>query len=138
MSNFTRRRNKPMFQYFLSFLNLDMFKVLCWDTVTSLKPGFLGVVKRGPYIVGSRGASQLGGSLLGIPPGYKANKLISITKLPTWYNKNTCLTVGKHSLFLLFVWLLFYAAMKHFILMAKLLVFQANWYNNIFRQTSRK
>ena len=27
------------------------------------------------YIVGSRGASQLGGSLLGIPPGYKANKL---------------------------------------------------------------
>ena len=27
------------------------------------------------YIVSSRGASQLGGSLLGIPPGYKANKL---------------------------------------------------------------
>ena len=27
------------------------------------------------YIVGSQGASQLGGSLLGIPPGYKANKL---------------------------------------------------------------
>ena len=27
------------------------------------------------YIVGSRGASQLGGSLLGIPLGYKANKL---------------------------------------------------------------
>ena len=27
------------------------------------------------YIVGCRGASQLGGSLLGIPPGYKANKL---------------------------------------------------------------
>ena len=26
-------------------------------------------------IVGCRGASQLGGSLLGIPPGYKANKL---------------------------------------------------------------
>ena len=25
------------------------------------------------YIVGSRGASQLGGSLLGIPLGYKAN-----------------------------------------------------------------
>ena len=28
------------------------------------------------YIVGSRGSSQLGGSLLGIPLGYKANKLI--------------------------------------------------------------
>ena len=27
------------------------------------------------YIVSCRGASQLGGSLLGIPPGYKANKL---------------------------------------------------------------
>ena len=27
------------------------------------------------YIVGSRGSSQLGGSLLGIPQGYKANKL---------------------------------------------------------------
>ena len=27
------------------------------------------------YIVGSRGASQLGGYLLGTPPGYKANKL---------------------------------------------------------------
>ena len=27
------------------------------------------------YIVGSRGASQLVGSLLGSPPGYKANKL---------------------------------------------------------------
>ena len=26
------------------------------------------------YIVGCRGASQLGGSLLAIPPGYKANK----------------------------------------------------------------
>ena len=33
------------------------------------------VYGRGSYIVGSRGASQLGGSLLGIPPGYKANKL---------------------------------------------------------------
>ena len=31
-----------------------------------------GVMK---YIVGSRGASQLGGYLLGNPPGYKANKL---------------------------------------------------------------
>ena len=27
------------------------------------------------YIVGCRGASQLGGSLLGIPTGYNANKL---------------------------------------------------------------
>ena len=32
-------------------------------------------IKDGLYIVGCRGASQLGGSLLGIPPGYKANKL---------------------------------------------------------------
>ena len=32
------------------------------------------------YIVRGQGASQLGGSLLGIPPGYKANKLIRITK----------------------------------------------------------
>ena len=29
----------------------------------------------GTYIVGCRGASQLGGSLPGIPSGYKANKL---------------------------------------------------------------
>ena len=29
----------------------------------------------GSYIVGCQGASQLGGSLLGIPPGYKASKL---------------------------------------------------------------
>ena len=34
------------------------------------------------YIVGSRGASQLGGSLLGIPPGYKANKLIVSLSYP--------------------------------------------------------
>ena len=27
------------------------------------------------YIVGCRGASQPGGSLVGIPPGFKANKL---------------------------------------------------------------
>ena len=27
------------------------------------------------FIVGCQGASQLGGSLVGIPPGYKANKL---------------------------------------------------------------
>ena len=33
-------------------------------------------------IVGSRGASQLGGSLLGIPPGYKANKLIVLLSYP--------------------------------------------------------
>ena len=39
------------------------------------------------YIVGSRGASQLG--LVGIPLGDKAN--FSITKLPSCYNKNTCL-----------------------------------------------
>ena len=34
--------------------------------------GFVVVLQ---YIVGCRGASQLGDSLLGIPPGYKANKL---------------------------------------------------------------
>ena len=32
-----------------------------------------GSCSRGLYIVGSQGASQLGGSLLGIPLGYKAN-----------------------------------------------------------------
>ena len=31
----------------------------------------------GAYIVSCRGASQLGGSLQGIPQGYKANKLKS-------------------------------------------------------------
>ena len=34
------------------------------------------------YIVGSRGASQLGGSLLGIPLGYKANKLLVSLSYP--------------------------------------------------------
>ena len=38
----------------------------CFHHVSSLK---------NIYIVGSRGASQLGGYLLGNPPGYKANKL---------------------------------------------------------------
>ena len=36
---------------------------------------YVEVVKILTYIVGSRGASQLGGYLLGTPPGYKANKL---------------------------------------------------------------
>ena len=34
------------------------------------------------YIVGSRGSSQLGGSLLGIPLGYKANKLLVSLSYP--------------------------------------------------------
>ena len=39
-------------------------------------PGMTKVcLQKRTYIVGSRGASQLGGYLLGNPPGYKANKL---------------------------------------------------------------
>ena len=34
------------------------------------------------YIVGSQGASQLGGYLLGTPLGYKANKLIVSLNYP--------------------------------------------------------
>ena len=34
---------------------------------------YLYLRDRNKYIVGSRGASQLGGSLIGIPLGYKAN-----------------------------------------------------------------
>ena len=37
-------------------------------------------------IVGCRGASQLGGSLLGIPPGYKANKLKESLSYPLGLN----------------------------------------------------
>ena len=42
------------------------------DPWPSLRGGWFTLVG---CIVGSRGASQLGGSLLGIPLGYKANKL---------------------------------------------------------------
>ena len=39
---------------------------------------YVNVLQLNPqYVVGSRGASQLGGCLLGTPPGYKANKLQS-------------------------------------------------------------
>ena len=48
------------------------------------------------YIVGCRGALQLGGSLLGIPPGYKANKLkeslsypLGIIRTLVWRKENT-------------------------------------------------
>ena len=48
------------------------------------------------YIVGSQGASQLGGSLLGIPPGYKANKLkeslsypLGIIRTLVWRKENS-------------------------------------------------
>ena len=66
----------------------------------------------GKYIVGSRGASQLGGTFQGTLQGIRLISY-SLTKLPSWYNKNTCLMLIKHSLFLLFVWLLFYAVTKH-------------------------
>ena len=54
------------------------------DTSTSISDKDLGIVIAKMeedaenvlrYIVGCRGASQLGGSPVGIPPGYKANKL---------------------------------------------------------------
>ena len=49
------------------------------------------------FIVGCRGASQLGGPLPGEPA--KGIRLISsrVTKLSQRYNKNTCLTLVKHS-----------------------------------------
>ena len=40
------------------------------------------------YIVGSRGASQLGGIFQGTLQGIRLISF-SFTKLPTWYNKNT-------------------------------------------------
>ena len=43
--------------------------------VPELENGVIGAKQALKYIVGCRGASQLGGSLLWIPPGYKANKL---------------------------------------------------------------
>ena len=51
------------------------------------------------YIVGSRGASQLGGTFEGTLQGIRLISY-SFTKLPSWYNKNTCLMLIKHSLFL--------------------------------------
>ena len=50
------------------------------------------------YIVGSRGASQLGGTFLGNLQ-LQGIRLISysLTKLPSCYNKNTCLMLMKHS-----------------------------------------
>ena len=55
------------------FQNLDVLAVVLIGWIVTKKH------KKVPcqmlYIVGSRGASQLGGSLQGIPPGYKANKL---------------------------------------------------------------
>ena len=41
-------------------------------------------------IVGSRGASQLGGTFQGTLQGIRLISY-SLTKLPSWYNKNTCL-----------------------------------------------
>ena len=46
-------------------------------------------------IVGSRGASQLGGSLLGIPLGYKANKLLVSLSYPVGFNLNYIITMLK-------------------------------------------
>ena len=43
--------------------------------------GFNLTKKKGLYIVGSRGSSQLGGSLLGIPLGYK--RLTSVLIIPS-------------------------------------------------------
>ena len=46
------------------------------------------------YIVGSRGASQLGGAFQGTLQGIRLISY-SLTKLPSWYNKNTCLMLMK-------------------------------------------
>ena len=51
------------------------------------------------YIVGSRGASQLGDSLLGILPGYKANKLIVSLSYPLGLMRTLVRRLDKHSLF---------------------------------------
>ena len=49
-------------------------KTNCTNKSISTVLNFIGL-KSVTYIVCCWGASQLGGSLLGIPPGYKANKL---------------------------------------------------------------
>ena len=46
------------------------------------------------YIVDSRGASQLGGIFQGTLQGIRLISY-SFTKLPSWYNKNTCLMFRK-------------------------------------------
>ena len=65
-----------------AFINYDMqiwtiFDPLCHKLGYPLYklPPPLADQFQSKYIVGCRGASQLGGSLLGIPLGYKANKL---------------------------------------------------------------
>ena len=50
----------------------DMIEVTKCDMDATLGLCLLNILE---YIVGSRGASQLVGSLLGIQLGYKANKL---------------------------------------------------------------
>ena len=60
---------------FFSFLHLIASAL---DVMTCLQAGGMrdeGLQCMYVCIVGSWGASQQGGSLLGIPPGYKANKL---------------------------------------------------------------
>ena len=68
-------------------------------TDKELKMVFIWFTKRkviNTYIAGCRGASQLGGPLLGIPPGYKANKLkeslsypLGIIRTLVWRYENT-------------------------------------------------
>ena len=55
-----------------SILNWNVKKIFLrfWDIRK-----FITLAHTDAYIVGCRGASQLGGSLLGDPTGYKANKL---------------------------------------------------------------
>ena len=56
--------DRKLSRYYLDFnkIILDLFLVISYGNPVT-------------YIVGCGGASQLGGSLLGIPLGYKANKL---------------------------------------------------------------
>ena len=72
----------PNFMDILVFVSLLCFKVVKKCSILYEKPVvdlMLIRCKQGfnvddyMYIVGSRGASQPGGSLLGIPLGYKAN-----------------------------------------------------------------
>ena len=56
------------------------------------------------FIVGSRGSSQLGRSLLGIPLGYKTNKLLVSLSYPVGI-KEHLFDVKKNTLY--FVYLLF-------------------------------
>ena len=69
-------QNNLSFDYYLWLNARYQITCLFMSKLFVLESGLLFQVSYlATYIVGSRGASQLGGSLLGIPLGYKANKL---------------------------------------------------------------